>query len=509
MYEELPRSKVKVTELKEIKSTDMTGAEAAMIATLQGLIADKTDKRIFINCKRTDWSLQDLKENHGVLVKNVKCPWELIKEYKSYIKGYILYSGDCPDYNPDAELDYDPNADESINVANTIAPFYDAVIVDQSIEEKAKEAGLNMLVDVSGKTSEWTLENYWDKLNHDLVVEVFPQLKMFLRDYAYMTKALVFHNRGGKGSLREKILSGMNINGVLMGWSDSDRGELGYISEASTYGIATIPSDWSPNISVLSGFPKWDARQWKRNPVKAEENVHYVSILMSDGDNEQWVLNDLLTDRKWYNNDYKGQFDMAYAMPPYLYDHAPTLLEKLYKTAANTEKGQDQFVVGPSGCAYMYPSMYPEKKLDAHLDRLNDYMKKTDTHVVAIIDDKVFDRMDIWDKYTEKSEVTGLIYLDYSKHSNYSGEILFSNGKPVISCTDLLWEGLTKDEEVIERVNNGSTDITSRAAYSLIYVHAWSKDMDDVANMVSKFNENVRIVNPEQFVELITKNVKR
>ena len=199
---------------------------------------------------------------------------------------------------------------------------------------------------------------------------------------------------------------------------------------------------------------------------------------------------------------------MSFAIPPYIYDHAPTLLKKLYDDAADTDKGQEQFVAGPSGCAYMYHSMYPPEKLDAHMELLNDYMEKTDTHVVAIIDHETFDRADVWDKYTKQPQVTGLIYLEYHIHSTHKGKMYFSNGKPVVSCADMLWADLTDDDEVVQRVNTGSTDITSPEAYSLIYVHAWSKYMDDVAKMVSKFNENVRVVNPEQFMELITKNVK-
>jgi len=502
---------MQIKRLTEIKSTSMTGAEAAMIASLQGVIADKTDDRIFINCKRTDWSLQDLKDNHSIPYVTENNPWKFIEKYKEYIKGYILYFGDCPDYNPDADLEYEPDANESINVANTIASFHDAIIIDQTLEARIKELNIPMIMDVSDKTSEWAFENYWDKVNHDMVIEVFPQLKMFLRDYAYTQKAFVFHRISEEGGLRGKILQRMNTNGVLIGWSESntESGELLYISETSKNGIATIPSDWSANLTVFSEFPKKDAKQWKRNPVKKEENVHYVSILMSDGDNEQWVFNDLLTSEKWFNNKYKGQFDMSYAMPPYIYDQAPTLLEKMYKDSANTEKGQDQFIVGPSGLAYMYPSLYPEKKLDEHVELLNDYMKKTDTKVVAIIDDQSLERIDLWDKYTKQSEVKGLIYLEYFVHSTHGGKMYFSNGKPVVSCAEMLWQDLTKDEEVVERINNGSTDITSPEAYSLVYVHAWSKNMDDVAKMVSQFNENVRIVNPEQFMELITENVKR
>ena len=135
MYQQLPKATKPVKSLIEIKTTNMNGVEGAMLATLQGLLADKTEDRIFINCKRTAWSLQDLKENHGIAVTEETNPWALIERYKSYIKGYVLYESDCPDYNPDSELDYNPNADPSINVANTVAPFYDAIIVDKSIEE--------------------------------------------------------------------------------------------------------------------------------------------------------------------------------------------------------------------------------------------------------------------------------------------------------------------------------------------------------------------------------------
>ena len=143
------------------------------------------------------------------------------------------------------------------------------------------------------------------------------------------------------------------------------------------------------------------------------------------------------------------------------------------------------------------------------MDLLNDYMGKTDTHVIAVIDHEAMDRMDIWDKYTAKENIHGLIYLEYYFHPAHSGTLYFSNGKPVLSCSDMLWVDLTKDEEVVAKVNAGSRDITSKDAYSLIYIHAWSKDMDDVAKMVSQFKDDVRIVNAEQFMELITKNVKQ
>ena len=81
-------------------------------------------------------------------------------------------------------------------------------------------------------------------------------------------------------------------------------------------------------------------------------------------------------------------------------------------------------------------------------------MKKVDEKYVAIIDDSSFYDIKLWDKFTEKSNIQGLFYLDYHRHDNYHGEILWSNNKPIVSCRDLLWDSLENEDDLVKKIND-------------------------------------------------------
>lgn len=55
----------------------------------------------------------------------------------------------------------------------------------------------------------------------------------------------------------------------------------------------------------------------------------------------------------------------------------------------------------------------------------------------------------------------------------------------------------------------GYTNIKTPESYTFVYVHVWSKTMDDVQHVVDKLNNNpqVRIVNPDIFMKLIKNNI--
>lgn len=141
-------------------------------------------------------------------------------------------------------------------------------------------------------------------------------------------------------------------------------------------------------------------------------------------------------------------------------------------------------------------------------------MKSVNERYVAIIDDSAFYDMELWNKFTKKSNIQGLFYLDYHRHDSYEGKILWSNNKPIVSCRDLLWNSLEDEEELVkkinDRVNLGQINVKYPEAYTFVYVHAWTKEtsnVEKVANML-KENKNVRIVTPEIFMQLINKNIK-
>lgn len=333
---------------------------------------------------------------------------------------------------------------------------------------------------------------------------------MSLRDYAILSKSLVFYESEVENTdLRNRIFSSIDDGGRILGWGPDEHTN---VSIASKFGIDMIAADWSYNLSVLSSYPSTPKTQNTNENFLGEDGVHYVTFIMSDGDNQQWLLRSNFNTKNWFGSPYRGNFNLGWSLTPSLYYLAPTVFNKYYEDASSSNY-TDNYVVAPSGNGYMYPSKFPFNKLISYTKKLNDYMAKVDQHLVLILDDEAFYKKDLWDKYTCNSNIDGILYLNYDINNAYKGEIIWSNDKPVISCRDLLWGGLEDQNELITNINNridlGYTNIKNPNTYTFVYVHVWSNTMDNVNYVVNKLNKNpkVRIVTPDTFVKLIKNNI--
>ena len=334
---------------------------------------------------------------------------------------------------------------------------------------------------------------------------------MALRDYAITSKSLVFYEDNiNDSSFRESIFKSMDDNGHCLGWGPDEHTN---VTIASKYGIDVTAADWSYNLSVLSSYPSTLQKQKQDTNFKGEDGVHYVTFIMSDGDNQQWMLGSNYSAKNWFGSNYRGDFNLGWSINKSLYYLAPTVFHKYYDSA-NSSKYFDNFVTSPSGNGYMYPSKFPINKLDSYTNILSEYMKNVDQNYVLILDDEALYKTNVWDKYTSHDNIHGLLYLNYYKNNSYEGKIVWSNNKPIVSCRDLLWWGLESENNLIDninkRINLGYTDIKNPNSYSFVYVHVWSNTMDNVNDVINKLSQNprVRIVTPNNFMKLINENVK-
>lgn len=483
-----------------ISESDMTKAEQTMISTLQGIVASKSHDQIYIiSDSEPDYKtwLEDLKSNYNIKYKMIKNPWKLLNKFKSYVDGYILYTT----FNA-----------PSINNACSLASLKNSLAIDEAIEDKVNESGLtNLIEDCRDTDKYWAYNTLWNSgLNHSIVLEISPDKPMALRDYAITSKSLMFYEDDiTDSSLRETIFKSMDDNGHCLGWGPDEHTN---VTIASQCGIDMVAADWSYNISVLSSYPSTPQKQKENTDFKEEDGVHYVTFIMSDGDNQQWMLGSNYSSKNWYGSPYRGNFNLGWSINPSLYYLAPTVFNKYYASASSS-KYFDNFVTAPSGNGYMYPSKFPINKLDSYTSILNDYMKKVNQNYVLILDDKALYKTNVWDKYTLHDNINGLFYLNYDKNNSYEGKIIWSNNKPVISCRDLLWWQLESETDLInninDRINLGYTDIKNPNSYTFVYVHVWSNTMDNVNDVINKLNHNskVRIVTPNTFMKLINENV--
>ena len=483
-----------------ISSDNMTKDEETMIATLQGIVSSKSNKQIYIlSSNEPDYKiwLEDLNKNYSVKYKVIQDPWKLLNKFKSYVDGYVLYNS----VNP-----------ASINNACSLASLRNSITINEPLESKVKNCGIETLTgDCRNTDKNWAYNNLWNYgLNHTTVIQLDPNKSMALRDYAIMSKSLVFYeDEINNLTLRKSIFENMNIGGNCLGWGPDEHTN---VSLASEYGIDIIPSDWTYNLSVLSSFNSMSYSQNLNKEIPNEQNVHYITFIVSDGDNQQWFLGNNYSSNNWYGSPYRGNFNLGWSISPSIYYLAPTVFNKYY-LSASSKKYYDNFLVPPSGTGYIYPSKFPLDYLKKYTEKLNSYMEKVDTNYVLILDDDALYKKNVWDEYTMQPNINGLFYLNYNKHNSYEGKIVWSNNKPVVSCRDLLWGGIEDETELISNINNrihlNYTNITDPNSYTFVYVHAWSNSMDNLENLICKLNQNpkVRVITPDIFMALIKENL--
>ena len=290
-----------------ISEDHMSKEEQTMISALQGIISTKSNSQIYIlNKNEPDYKiwLDDLNKSYNICYENISDPWKLLNKFKSTLKGYILYSNSNP---------------SSINNACSLSSLKDALPIEESLEVKVNNYDINTLIKNCRDTnSYWAYENLWNSgLNHSTVIQLSPDKSMALRDYAIMSKSLIFYeDNTNDTTLREQIFNSMDETARCLGWGPD---EFNNVSIASKYGVDVIAADWSYNLSVLSSFNPTPQTQTSQIDVPEDDNVHYVTFIMSDGDNQQWLLGSNYSSEKWYGSKNRGNFNLGWTLSPSLY----------------------------------------------------------------------------------------------------------------------------------------------------------------------------------------------
>lgn len=162
----------------------------------------------------------------------------------------------------------------------------------------------------------------------------------------------------------------------------------------------------------------------------------------------------------------------------------------------------------------------------ADLEKISDFtaacMKKSGLEIMTVLDqipkgklmEKSFvHKLGYFSRY--ENIKGGILEFDPDRYESGKGKIYFSDGKPFVSVKLSLWhpsgnaDEVTQQwlEEQAETVNSFESDITSQNGYSVINIHPWTVDADDLAFFVSKLNDNIQIVSANELIALISKNV--
>ncbi len=457
--------------------------DRALVASLQGLVAKRSPEQIFIDDGGPSTTWKDyLVSRYGITLNHSYATLPaLIAHFKRYVRGYILY-----------DMSGNP---QSLNVATSLSGPLGGLPVDRSQVMQITSLGVTrQLLDVSDRNEKWAYRNYRGLFSETTAAELNFDIYYQLRDYITLTNSFTFYD--GITDWRKQVLSGLRQGATVLGWG---RSEFEMVHQASEEGVTTIATDFAANLSVLSSIHSIEGLTQKADPRPATQRKHYVSFVVSDGDNVAWDLSGL---QQYYGNADRGSFSVGYGVSPSLVDLAPSVLRWYYENASSGA-AKDQFIAGPSGSGYVYPSRMISDDLDRFVRRLNAYMGMADLRIAEILDDQdSFDRTDLWSIYLRQPNIDALFYFGRDAH----GRIDWVNNKPVVGQRDVLWSGVTDENTLIREINSRPASPTTADGYTLVFVHCWTKSLSDIETVVDGLGPNVEVVTPQELVSLIQQN---
>jgi hypothetical protein len=427
-----------------------------------------------------------LTTEHGVTFAPTTDLWELMERFSSSLEGYLLYDGQT----------------SSQSVAMSLAGTLHGVAITPALQAAAEEVGLSLLLDVRGKDEAWCWENHASSFSNAMLTEQWETTGHgeFLLDFPIAEKAFIYFDETC-GDFRTQLASVM-IHPLIFGWG-AICNEYEFAKGASLGGASVVASDFSSNLSALSNVadvPLTGNHHADPNAT-AEEDVHYVAFVMSDGDNIQFIQNSFNHER-WWGSEHRGSFPMGWEMSPVLADAAPTLLSWVYGSATPL----DQLLAGPSGRGYFFPSHHSDPTGAAA--KSASAMAATDMRIAVVLNDG--GGLEAGDAFTAQSEIDGVLYKDFADYNGLSGALRWSNGKPILAMRHLLWNnGSTEDspEGVAASLNAApASPLTNIGSYSVVNIHAWSEwpenpygtgAMDAAKWTVELLEPHVRVVSPE------------
>jgi hypothetical protein len=221
------------------------------------------------------------------------------------------------------------------------------------------------------------------------------------------------------------------------------------------------------------------------------DDVHYVTFIMSDGDNVQWLMGDFIEDQYkcYWSDPRRGSLPIGWTCCyADLAQLCPYALDYLFQTASP----QDDFVLYGGG--YYYPDLFGTHHPDSdvmktHAQRIGQYMQMGGLRLLAFNAAKWDSEAAIKAYSTCANEISGLLGIftvQYAPYTAGGGAVKWVKGPegqdvPVVSARYSIWGNANTPRDnaprvIAQRLNEqarlGST--SKEDSFSWVVVHAWS-----------------------------------
>ena len=466
-------------------------SQNVMMASLAGIVNRNTNGELLLSTTASSlpsprfWLNQLRSQYPQVQTTFQSSPTVLINQYKSMLRGYVLYDRAA---NP-----------HSINVAVSIAGVTDALAVDSSTVSYAVAAGLPQIADARSMTYGQAYSQYGSQFNRKMLFHQDLTKNDQLRDFAVMNRGFMYYS---DPTALNPYAANQDHQGRIFGWGPS---EVALFTQASQNNQQVVPSDWSWSNSTTSRWKVPLEKQQYHAPLEAapKPGKHYVAFVMSDGDNCQWLTNDFPTNPKWFGSPYRGNFNMTWDLTSTLGEMNPVAFNYLYRQASNGQH-KDSFI-SSGGAGLTFPSQYPD--INGLVDSISESMRTADQKVISILDTS-YDKNKLF-AILDDPQVMGMMFKTYaSNYKGRNGALEFHNGKPILSVKYSLWDGADSALSIANALNSSThrNAASDSASYSIVNVHPWSTSGptgSGSGNPMSNLNQLVQWLDPAK-VEVVT-----
>lgn len=456
-----------------------------LFTSLKGVV-NATRPRIY----SVDDNVADLEGRHGWLdamglrYVDVADNWTLLEKYRTEVKGLVVYD--------EAQLD-------TLNLATTIAGQKDALVVPPSLVTRLTSAPWQfpVLADLRGQFTskdavyQHLYDTYWPQCTHRALIGLDPAgVKGALRDYAIAVRGCVVWldpRTAKESSLLYRFLLDMPGGSAYLGWWPEEQSG---VQAASLVGVTTSASDWSTNLTVYGGGPR--TIRTKPTPAKPTlQNKIYVTLILSDGDNLQFLEHSLKT---LWDTPERGKIPVGWTVNPALIDAAPGILNYLYDTATVN----DALIAGPSGLGYVYPNGWGRQDdLGAWVAQTDDYMKRAGLRVVTV-----------WN--TVQGDVSPTVGAMYAEHApsllgmttqkSEGGFTLYGKKLPAMGLSGNYCMRASDIKAALARGAARFND--SKPEFVSIQAVPWNLGLADLRAIVEGLDSRYVIVRPDTFFQL-------
>jgi hypothetical protein len=429
----------------------------------------------------------------------------LCERYRQRIAGLVIVDPACPD---------------SINVATTLAGLRDALVLTPELFEQLSAVlrGLPLIEDLRRygwrKASEaygWAAQQLFAAASRRTLAGMQPQVTGALRSLLVATRTFVHwldtrplpsRERQGERALLRRLLSALEPGSVHLGWF---RDEGSGVALASQAAVAVLASDHCSNLEVWCSLPAALPSRRRALPgVTASERCVYVSFTISDGDNLQYAQHRLL---HLWRDPARGRLPLGWTIGPALLEAAPALARYYWETASPL----DEFIAGPSGAAYIFPSRWPVSALPSFLEHSRRLMTEMGLSLLEVLDASraqqlglpIPGAMRFRDRQRQAAFVAAL--QPAGLRGIFSGAGAFYNGYSLCDGLPIYHNlGLASSvPQLLALIRATAARRRQRPLFLNVYVMAWSMTPSDLLRALEELGDTYRPVTPGQLLQLI------